>query len=130
MEAQDPVEAAVWKFKLLGVAMLEFDMTPVVLACLRDRSREHVGRWIDTDDVNVGRIGVERDAGSNPNLKHSVPGTKGQRFQHLVLMVDECPPKDSIVEMGQIGVDAAFMRFGHRVLTSCLAQDREIQAGG
>src|SRR5260370_16493442 len=106
MEAQEPVEAAVCKFKLLGVAMLEFDMTPVVLACLRDRSREHVGRGIDTGDVNVRRIGVERDAGSNPNLQHSVPGTKRQRFQHLVLMVDECPPKHSILEMAQLGVHA------------------------
>jgi hypothetical protein len=77
--------------------------------------REHVGRRVDTHDLDVGRIGVERDARSDAYFKHLLVRPQVELFNCFVFVVDENSTEGMVVKTGQVGVDTALMRFAQRL---------------
>src|ERR1700674_1112895 len=65
--------------------------------------------------MNVRRIRIERDAGADTDLEGALPRTKPEFFDHFMFAIDECAAKNVVIEMREIGVDAAFVRFGHQL---------------
>src|SRR5208282_3273093 len=80
------------------------------------------------DDVRVRRISVERDSGADAHLEHAVTRPEIQALDNLMLAIDKNPAEEKIVEASQVGVDAAFMRLGHRRLPR-VESTQEISAG-
>src|ERR1035437_878374 len=89
-------------------------MSPAVFRHPLFCALEHVGRWIDRDNVRVRRICVQRDSGADANLEHAVTGPEIQAFDNFMLAIDKNPAEEKIIETRQVGIDTALMWWGHR----------------
>src|SRR5215469_5008142 len=116
MKAGDPFEGIIGKLELLRVTGMKLDMTPGVLAGLRNRMLEHVLGGVDPDDMNIRRVSIERDTGADAHLQNLLIGPKRQRFDNLMLMVYESPAKKGVIKMSKVGVDTALVRFSHQFI--------------
>ena len=114
VKGRHPIEAVVGKLEIERVALADIDMAPAVLAGLLDRVREHVAGRIDAHDLDVGRIGVERNAGAHADFEHLLPRPQIELLDCLVFVVDENSSEGVVVKTRQVGIDAALMRFAHR----------------
>src|ERR1700691_3038448 len=114
VERGDVIEAVVGIVEIQRVAEAELDMPPTVFGDAFLRPREHLRRRIARDHVRVGRISVERDSGADADFQYAVAGPEIQALDNLMLAIDKDPAEEKIVEARQIGVDAAFVRLGHR----------------
>ena len=76
MKRANEIERIVGKIEIQRVAEAELDVLDLFVASLGMRMLEHVGRWIDSDDVNVWRIGIERNAGADADFENAIARSK------------------------------------------------------